>query len=78
MKIPGWTKIENSPHTLYKWRHDETNSFIEISNAKDYGYVDGYILVMWSNHNSRPAGLAGEKTLSKIYDAAVKYMKAHR
>jgi hypothetical protein len=78
-KIKGWTKIKlgSDDRIYHKWRRDADNAFLEIADAKEYGYREGYIAVLWAGGAPKPRGIAGDKTMNSIYGKCIQYMKAN-
>ena len=74
VKIPGWTKIPNMG-TIYKWRRDRDNSFLEVSASSAYGYRGGYVVVLWTRQLPKPIGIAGAETKKEAYNKAIEYMQ---
>jgi len=76
MRIKGWEKVKNT-NTIYKWRRVSDNSFLEVTDSKKYGYIGGYIAVLWTKKSAKPYGIAGGKTKAKILKKCKSYMKKH-
>jgi hypothetical protein len=82
MDIVGWVKINDNQKGMaikhfYKWRRVSDNAFLEVSDAKDYGYKEGFIALLWHDGVSKPSGIAGSLSLKETYAKAIDYMKKY-
>jgi hypothetical protein len=82
-KINGWTpfKPDNkgmAAKRYYAWRRPEGKSgffsIVEIEDATNWGYVGGYISLLWA-YQRKPHGIIGGLKLKEVYAATKKRLE---